>query len=640
MARWGSVALGVLLAGTVLPAAAQDRTDDNAVTQAEDGFGFSVGRESLGIYSAGNARGFSPTAAGNVRIEGLYFDPAIGLSSIIEDSTSIRVGLSAQGYPFTAPSGIVDQVLRRPDAKAGASILINGDSYGSYGIEIDGSLPLSKTLSLGYGVTGGRTAYPDGTDNWNHGQGLILRWRPAPGVEIMPFWTLYNDYNDEAGPFYVPAGNYLPPQPPRHQFDGPGWADFRFIGTNQGVLASYAPSKDWLVRLGAFRSVFDQRTSFANLLLGLQPDGTADRLIIADPRAKNVSLSGELRVTRSFVDGPRLHVLHLSLRERDARKPFGGSDEVDLGPARIGVPVVSPEPAFVFSQPSLDRVRQTTLGVAYDGRWKDVGEVSVSVSRAAYRKTTDLPGVPPIVSRSNPWLYNGTAAGYLSKAISVYAGYARGLEESGIAPPNAANRNQPLPAILTEQKDAGLRWNVTGNVKLIAGVFDLSKPYFGYNAASVYTQIGTIRSRGAEFSVSGNITKRLNVVAGGFFLDARVVRDPTALGNIGPRPAALPGHLINLNLNWRTPFVDGLSLDTSIVQRDRVPSTTDNLVSLPPRATVSLGGRYRFKLMDKSATFRLQMGNVFDNRGFNIAGPGIYGANNGRFITGYLAIDV
>ena len=41
-----------LLSGmSVWPVAAwaQDRTGDNAITQAEDAFGFSVGRESIGI---------------------------------------------------------------------------------------------------------------------------------------------------------------------------------------------------------------------------------------------------------------------------------------------------------------------------------------------------------------------------------------------------------------------------------------------------------------------------------------------------------------------------------------------------------------------------------------------------------------
>src|SRR3954447_14876749 len=101
-------AMALVLAGGSGPALAQSRSDENAVTEAEDAFGFSVGRESLGIYNSGNARGFSPVAAGNLRINGLYFDQAYGLSSTVIGSTSVKVGLSAQGYPFAAPSGIYD----------------------------------------------------------------------------------------------------------------------------------------------------------------------------------------------------------------------------------------------------------------------------------------------------------------------------------------------------------------------------------------------------------------------------------------------------------------------------------------------------------------------------------------------------
>ena len=640
MKRVGVAGMALLWASVAAPAAAQDRSADNAVTQAEDAFGFSVGRESLGIYNAGNARGFSPTAAGNVRIEGLYFDPAYSLSSIVTASTSIRVGLSAQGYPFIAPSGVVDQALRRPQDRSAASIVVNSDSFGSYGVEIDGSLPINKQLSIGYGVSGGRTAFADGTDNLEHGEGLILRWRPSPGIEILPFWTLSNDYDDESGQLYIPAGRFLPPQPPRHQFDGPGWDDNRYAATDHGVLTSVKPAKSWLVRVGAFRSVFAQKTGFANLQVDLQPDGTGDRIIIADPPLKNVSLSGEARVTHSIVDGPRLHVVHLSLRGRDERSQYGGSDEVDLGATRIGTIDHTPEPSFTFGPLSRDHVRQTTYGVAYDGRWKDVGEVSAGVSRADYRKTTLLPGVAPIVSQSQPTLYNATLALSLSKAISVYGGYARGLEQSGVAPATATNRNQPLAAILTEQKDAGLRWNAIGNLKVIVGVFDLRKPYFGFDAASAYTQVGTTRSRGAEFSIAGNLTSRVNLVAGGYFLRPRVERDPTALGVIGPRPVGLADHLVNLNLNWRTPLLDGLALDAAVFAKGRAPATTDNLVSVPAREVVNIGGRYSFKVASRSATFRVQMQNVLDERGFSVAGPGIYNQNSGRYLTGYLAIDV
>jgi iron complex outermembrane receptor protein len=619
---------------------AQARASDNALTQAEDAFGFSIGRESLGIYSAGNARGFSPTAAGNVRIDGLYFDPAFGLTSAIVGSTSIKVGLSAQGYPFAAPSGIVDQKLRRPDDKKGASIIANGDSYGSGGLEVSGSLPLSETLALGYGLTGNHVEFPDGTDNWNHSQSLLLRWRPAAGVEVVPFWALSNDYDDEAGTFYVPAGRFLPPQPRMDRFEGPSWSNYRYSATNHGVVASVAPAKDWLVRLGAFRSVNDQKTSFTNLLAQEQPDGSGERILIADPRSKNVSLSGELRVTHSIAEGPRLHVVHVSVRQRDARREFGGSEVIDLGPGRLGERVNVPKPEFQFGELSRHHVRQTTYGAAYNGRWKDVGEIGFGLSRASYRKDTDLADAAPVVARSSPWLYYATAAANVTRGLTVYGGYSRGLEESGTAPPNAANRNEPLPTILTEQKDAGLRLQLSKDIRAVGGVFDLSKPYFGFDPANRFAQVGTTRSRGAEFSISGRLSPRVDLVAGGVLLRPRVVRDPGVPGAIGPRPVGLPGHQVNLNVNWRTPWKEGLQLDLALLHRGSSPATTDNLVYLPPRPRADIGGRYRFKLAKRDATMRLQVINIFDKRSFNTVGAGIYAPGARRFVTGYLAVDL
>ena len=58
---------------TAAPAYAQ-RADENAVKAADDAFGVSVGNEEIGLYGDSDARGFSPVAAGNIRMEGLYVD--------------------------------------------------------------------------------------------------------------------------------------------------------------------------------------------------------------------------------------------------------------------------------------------------------------------------------------------------------------------------------------------------------------------------------------------------------------------------------------------------------------------------------------------------------------------------------------
>jgi iron complex outermembrane receptor protein len=279
-----------------------------------------------------------------------------------------------------------------------------------------------------------------------------------------------------------------------------------------------------------------------------------------------------------------------------------------------------------------------TYGVAYDGRWKDVGEISFSLSRAYYDKETQIALVEPVEAESSPWLYNGTAAVIISKAVSVYAGYARGLEESGTAPLSAANRNEPLETILTEQKDAGVRVTVAQGVTAVAGVFDLTRPYFGFDNENIFHKIGTVESRGAEFSVSGRVTPKLNVVLGGVFLKPKVTADSDALGNIGSKPFGLPTHILNFNANWQTPL-KGLQLDAGMSHRGKQAATTDNAVFLPPRFNLNLGTRYGFDLAGETASLRLQVTNALDNNDPGAAAPGVYAPRGSRQFLGFLTVD-
>jgi iron complex outermembrane receptor protein len=634
------LSVGLLLCFVeVSPAIAQSRTSDNAVTQAEDAFGFSVGRETVGIYSADVTRGFSPLTAGNVRLDGLYFDRILSLTNRISDSSSIKVGLAAQGYPFAAPSGIVDYRLNRPKGQTAASIIANTDDYGTAGIEADGSVAISPTLSLGYGLSAARNEFFEGTHNWTHNESIIANWQPLKNIEVTPFWMLVDDYDDQVAPIYVPAGSFLPLRPQLRHFVGPDWAALRTTGANSGLIASASLDSDWIVRLGAFRSVMDFKSTFSNLLSDEQPDGIGDRRIIADPRHLNRSLSGEVRVTHTISDGPRLHVFHLSVRRRDAHSEFGGSDVIDYGLGRVDDVLEPPKPDFSFGPLSKDHVQQTTIGLAYDGRWKNVGELGISLSRADYMKETALPGEAPVVSRARPWLYDVTVGASLAKGLIAYAGYTRGLEESGLAPSNASNRNEPLLAILTEQKDAGLRLNVTSNLRAVAGLFDLSRPYFGFDSNNRFVQVGTMRSKGAEFSISGGITPRLSMLIGGVFFDSSVQAAEGTPGTLAKRPAGFTPHVVNASLNWRTPF-KGLEFDVALYQRAKFQTTTDGLVRSPALTKIDLGAHYRFKLARRPATLRILLHNIFNDWTVEYFGPGVYGSNTPRTLSASLATDI
>jgi iron complex outermembrane receptor protein len=635
--RLGAVAAATL-AGWECPADAQ-RAGENAVTSAEDAFGSSIGRETIGLYSSGSVRGFSANAAGNARIEGLYFDPVWQPNARMRRSLTIRVGLSAQGYPFPAPTGIVDYALRRPGDAPSGSFYASADTYGSLVTEIDAVVPITDTLSVAGGGGLYRNSFYNDTEGKQHIEGVTALWRPTPAIEIQPFWGRSDIYDDEFGPNFIPAGSFLPPRVARRRFLGPEQPKYRSTAVIYGGLARFDFGPNWQLRAGLFRTFFDDRRTGANLMLDLQPDGSARQLFILDPPSRLASTSGELRLTRRFEDGPRLHQVHLNIRGRDRRRRYSGSALIDLGATRIDRPVPPLLPPFTFSEQTIDEVRQWTGGIAYEGRWRNVGELSFSLQRTDYRKSVARPGLPLVSTESSPWLYSLAAAAYLTDRIALYAGYTRGLEESGVAPNSAVNRNEALPAILTNQRDAGIRWTIRPGLRLVAGLFDVRKPYFELDAASRFTLLGDVRHQGVELSLSGQLTPRLSVVAGGVLLRPRVTGEGVTLGRVGPHPVGQPTRTLRLNADWRPLWLPGLSLDFGIVHAGRRPSTRDNLVSLPARTLVDVGGRYAFRLARNNASLRLAVSNLTNVYGFDLRGSGAYDLIPGRVASASLAVD-
>lgn len=624
-----------------LPAAAiAQRTAENAVVQAEDAFGTSIGRENIGLYSSASVRGFSPTAAGNVRIEGLAFDQVWGLTGRIRQSTTIKVGISTLGTPFPAPTGIVDYALRKPADEAGLSILAGADSYAQAYVEADLSLPIANGLTLGLGGASYANSYVTGAQGFYLQGAAILRWSPSPEIEIIPYWNRSEGFDDQAAPIFVPAGPFLPPPIQRRRFLGPDWGGYFGAASNTGVLGWWRPRPDLEVKAGLFRSKFDDQQSFAHLLVDLQQDGSARRIVIADPPIKLASTSGELRLTRSFIEGQRLHRLHASVRARNVSRRTNGSDLVDFGLTSIEAPFTDMAPDFAFSEQTRDSVRQWTAGLAYEGRWKDFGELGLGVQKTNYSKRILLPELGAVESRAQPWLFSANAAVLLARGLALYGGYARGLEESGVAPGNASNRNEALPAILTTQRDFGIRYSASKDLRLIAGLFDVRKPYFNLDENNRFDLLGDVKHQGLEVSLAGNLTPNLNVVAGAVLLRARVTGEGVTLGRVGPKPVGQTDRTLQLNLDWQMPAVEGLSLDLGISHKGDIVATRDNLVSIPSRTLVNLGARYRATLGSKPVTLRLTVTNLTDQEGFDLRGAGAYAIIPGRVIGGWIAVDL
>ncbi|HEX8215096.1 MAG TPA: TonB-dependent receptor [Allosphingosinicella sp.] len=606
------------------------RTNENAVASAQDAFGTSVGNERVGLYSPFGARGFSPVQAGNVRINGMYLDYQADLTDRLISGNNVRVGLTAQGYPFPAPTGVADFSLRLPGTQAVASTVVGIGPFGGPRVEIDAQLPVSETLGLAGGVGINNSQLYHGGEQRVLTAAAIARWRPSEDLEIIPFWSMQDEHGGEAQPIIFTAGAYLPPLIERRRYFGPEWAQNEGQDFNYGLLATLGLG-DWTLRGGAFRAIAHDYRNFSVFFLNATPEGEADRSVVADQARRFASTSGELRLTRQLIEGDRLHQLHLMTRGRIRDRRYGGGQRVEFGRGRIDEPIVAPEPAFELGPQTTDRVRQLTAGIGYEGRWRDVGELSLGIQRTFYEKATTRPSGELPVSKSSPWLFNGTLSVMASSDLVFYAGYTRGLEESPVAPDIAANRGDAPPAIITEQMDAGFRLNLAKALRLVAGVFDVRKPYFALDPSLLFRELGVVRNRGIEVSLAGQITPRLSVVLGGVFLDATVSGDQVDLGLIGRRPAGSTGRTVTGALNWNLPWVEGLSLDLVYESLDERVANAANTLVIPGRYIYSVGGRYRFDLFGKPATYRAQVASVNNPYGHNNIGEGFYYNTPRRF---------
>lgn len=627
-----------LAAVAVLPTpASAQRTEENAVDSAEDAFGTSVGNERVGIYFPQSARGFSPVQAGNVRINGMYFDYQTDLNSRLISGSNVRVGLTAQGYPFPAPTGVADFSLRLPGSTALASTVFGYGPFGGPRLEIDAQIPLNEDLGIagGIGINAEEQAY--GGHKRVLTAAVVARWQPSEGIEIIPFWSGQDTSGDEGQPIIQTAGAFLPPEIERRRYFGPEWATNEAQGFNYGVLATgvFGP---WALRAGAFRSVSDSDRNFNVLFRNTSPTGESDRRVVREDGARNAATSGELRLSREIVEGERLHTLHLMTRGRMKDRLYGGSRSFDFGRGRIDEVLAAPEPSFTPGPQTTDSVRQATFGLGYEGRWRGVGELSLGVQRTFYKKFVVRPSGALPTSEADPWLFNATLSTLVGENLVFYAGYSKGLEESPIAPEIAVNRGEAPPAIITRQMDAGVRYAFTPSLRLVAGVFDVRKPHFGLDPSATFRELGSRRNRGVELSFAGQLTPRLSTVVGVLLLDAKVSGDAVDLGLIGSRPVGFFGTNINAAINWTMPWIEGLSLDANYERSSDRTANAANTFVIPARYVASVGARYRFDVAGKPATLRAQMASVNNQFGYSNLGEGFY-YNPPRRFQASLTID-
>jgi iron complex outermembrane receptor protein len=611
-----TVAVSAMAITALLPATAfAQRAGDNVLNSADDAFGTTVGNETIGVYDARNARGFNPAASGNVRIEGMYVDrPFSGPGEVIIDrlmaSSSIRVGITTQSYPFPAPSGIVDVSLRIPRDKSVVSVVTTYGPYDTYGIEIDGQTPVNDKLSIGGGVEFLRFSSDVGTTANDWSAGALARWTPNDSIEVTPFWGRFERRDFENSPWIFPAGDTMPPRIKRRVAYSQEWGDFEQYETNFGFLGRARLSDAWVLRTSFFRANYYRATDILSVFSNTLQDGSADLAFYSSPPQRTKSYSGEVRLSGVFAEGPRRHTLHFTARARDGERLYGGTHIQRVGRAVIGVPVPVAMPAFVHNPRGLDETKQVTGGLVYDAQWRSVGTLSLGLQKTKYDRMVTQANLAPTTNKSTPWLYNVAASARVTDKMMVFGSYARGLEDSGNAPQAARNRGEAAPASITQQIDAGFTYAITQQIKFVSTAFVIEKPYYDRDPTNLFTDIGDLSHKGLEFSLTGQPLPGLTMIGGLVLLKARVSGPLVDLGLIGSVPVGRDSRAMRFDLQYGPASWNGLSVDGQLEHIIKGYAGQLNTANIPPRTVLNLGARYRFKIGEAPSTLRVRVQNV------------------------------
>ncbi|MBS0219840.1 MAG: TonB-dependent siderophore receptor [Proteobacteria bacterium] len=193
--------------------------------------------------------------------------------------------------------------------------------------------------------------------------------------------------------------------------------------------------------------------------------------------------------------------------------------------------------------------------------------------------------------------------------VSLYGNYIQGLSKGDVAPSTATNAGEALAPYVAKQYEVGIKVDF-GRIAATVAAFQIEKP-FGQLVGNVFTAGGQQRNRGLEFSVFGEITPELRVLAGTTLLDASLTQTNTP-GTLGNRPIGVAAVQANVGIEWDTPFVSGLTLSAGVSYSSDAYVDTANTQSIPAWTRVDFGARYRTTIVDRPVTFRAAVQNAFD----------------------------
>jgi iron complex outermembrane receptor protein len=613
------------------PSALSDAGIANLADIARVSPGLTDAYNAVGYWSNFTVRGYALDQRNNYRRDGLPINAETSLWLGNKQSVDVLRGTSGMQAGVSAPGGLVDLVVKRPNG-AHRSAVLGVESDGTYGLALDLGDRAGPDGRIGWRLSAEAT-HLDPPLNAARGkrQGIAAAgdWR-IDADKLLEAEIELNHQSQPSQPGFSMLGNRVPDArdiDPRINLNNQPWS-------LPVVFTGETASLRWTQRLGgdlSFRAHAmtqwlrtDDRIAFP---FGCSAEGNFDRYCsdgtfdFYDFRSegehrRNDALDLSIGSRATWLSQEhRWRAGVLGARQR-ADIPRGAFNFVGTGTID-GLTVVPPDATVAAEGVSRD---ERSLEAYARDQWLLTPDATLWLGLRYTHLTrhsvaTDGSGmVDADQNFTAPWL---AASLQLDARTIVYASAGQGIE-AAVAPnvPIYSNANQVLPAQKSHQLEAGIKYDA-GTLSGSAVLFDIRQPFVTDDPDPCVTTCtrlinGEQHHRGIELD-AGWRGGPWSIGAGATLLRTTRERsiDPA---DDARKPTNVPERSLRAALGYQVLSVPELTLSAAAVNEGSRFILPDNSASIPSWTRLDLSARLVQRVADSTLTWRVGVDNAANRR--------------------------
>jgi iron complex outermembrane receptor protein len=590
---------------------------------------------SVGYWDSLTVRGYVLDQRYNYRRDGLPINAETAIALDNKSRIELLKGTSGIQAGTSAPGGLANLVVKRPDAEVrnatlawrGANSVLGavdlGTRFGSdraFGVRVNAAVEhLDPELRAAKGK--------------RHLFAMAGDWRPAPDT-LIEAEVETSRRSQPSQPGFSLLGNRVPSANsigPRINLNNQPWSQPVVLeGQTASLRLTQRLNADWSAKAhyGTQRLHTDDRLAFpfgcfdagssTYYATGYCPDGSFDLYDFRSENERRVTNALDLSLQGRLATAGLEHQLTAGVLFTRFKARFEPQIFTFAGTGSIDGTVITPPGPPDLSDNTDRSERNTELYV------RDVIQLTRAFSTwlgvrhtRLHRETLTTSGTEPTDYRQNlttPWV----ALNYeWQPGLMSYVSWGQGIESQVV--PNRtgtfSNAGQALPALKSRQLEVGIKGR-TEQTNWSLTAFDIDRPVYDRDRTVTPSPLqpdGSARHRGLEAGVEARMGA-WTWAASAMLLHAERTDSANPLVD-GQRPPNVPERVLKLQTQYAMAGVAGLSLHGGIVaESDRTLLPDNGTTRIPGWARVDLGARYAQKIDTRTLVWRVGVDNVLDRR--------------------------